>query len=92
MSKPIVLIFGAGKNIGAATARAFSAKGYRVAQAARSANPAGSEDNNLFLTADLSKIGAVSDVFTSVRKTWGEPSVVLYNGNVKHPRDMMNNF
>ena len=82
MSKPIALIFGAGKNIGASSAQAFSAKGFRVAQAARSFNPADSNDDSLFVKADLSKIGAVSEVYASVRKAWGEPSVVLYNGIV----------
>ena len=80
MSKPIAIIFGAGKNIGAATAKAFSSKGFRVAQAARSLDSSDNNDDSLHLKADLSQSGSVSNVFDSVRKTWGEPSVIIYNG------------
>lgn len=80
MSKPIAIVIGAGKNIGATTAKAFSAKGYRVAQVARSIDTSSNNDDHLAITADLSKSGDVSNAFAKVRKTWGEPSIVFYNG------------
>lgn len=88
-NKPIAIIFGSGKNIGAAAARAFSAKGYRVAQAARSLDTAKSDEDDLLFAVDLAKAGAVSEVFASVRKAWGEPSVVLYNGRDQRPHCLM---
>ncbi|KAK5111632.1 hypothetical protein LTR85_011810 [Meristemomyces frigidus] len=84
MSKPIALIFGAGKNIGAATAQAFKTNGFRIAQVARSLDPTGSNDEDLYLIADLAHTGAVSEAFASVRKSWGEPSVVVYNAAAAH--------
>ncbi|KAF3935190.1 hypothetical protein ABW20_dc0109829 [Dactylellina cionopaga] len=92
MSKPIAIIFGAGKNIGATTARAFSNKGYRVAQVARSLNTSDSNDESLSITADLSKVGSVNDVFTQVRKAWGEPSLIYYNAAVASPTEASNPF
>ncbi|KAK3678222.1 hypothetical protein LTR78_002318 [Recurvomyces mirabilis] len=78
-AKPIAFIIGAGKNIGAATASHFSQKGYRVAQAARSVNTEDSKDDSLLLKIDLSKPDTVRTAFENIRKTWGEPSVVIYN-------------
>ncbi|KAK5682527.1 hypothetical protein LTS10_005655 [Elasticomyces elasticus] len=93
MSKPIALILGAGKNIGASSTKAFQAKGYRVAQAARSLQPQDSTDNDLLLKCDLSKPELISSVFADVRKSWGEPSVVIYNASAAHftfPDDAFN--
>ena len=78
MSKPIAIIFGAGKNVGAAASTAFADKGYRVVLVARTINTTYNDDE-MFLVADLSKSGTVCDVFAKVRQSWGEPSLVLYN-------------
>jgi NAD(P)-dependent dehydrogenase (short-subunit alcohol dehydrogenase family) len=83
MSKPIALILGAGKNIGAATAQTFRSNGYRVAEAARSVQAGSSGDDSLLLKVDLSKPESVGPAFKQVRETWGEPSVVVYNGKYK---------
>lgn len=80
MSKPIAFIIGFGKNIGTGTANALQSKGYRVALAARSLKPENSTPENLHLSIDLSNPDSVSPAFTSLRKQWGEPSVVFYNG------------
>lgn len=80
MSKPIAFIIGAGKNIGASTAEVLHSKGYRVALAARSLKPEDSTSENLLLSVDLSKPESVALAFDSLRKQWGEPSVVFYNG------------
>lgn len=80
MSKPIAFIIGAGKNIGASTAHVLQSKGYRVALAARSLKPEDSTADRLLVKVDLSTPETVPSAFASVRKQWGEPSVVFYNG------------
>lgn len=82
MSKPIAFIIGAGKRIGAGSAEAFKSKGYRIALASRSLKQEDSKEDNLHLGVDLSKPASVNDAFASLRKHWGEPSVVIYNGIV----------
>ena len=80
MTKPIAFIIGAGQNIGASTAKVLRSKGYRIALAARSLKPEDSTSETLHLTLDLSKPESVGPAFASLRKQWGEPSVVFYNG------------
>jgi NAD(P)-dependent dehydrogenase (short-subunit alcohol dehydrogenase family) len=80
MSKPIAFIIGAGKRIGASTAEVLQSKGYRVAVAARSLKPEDSTDDKLHLSVDLSNPDSIGPAFSSLRKQWGEPSVVFYNG------------
>jgi D-arabinose 1-dehydrogenase-like Zn-dependent alcohol dehydrogenase len=81
MSKPIALVLGAGKGIGASTAQMLRTKGYRVALAARSLKRS-DEADTLHLTADLAKPESVTSLFSSLRESWGEPNVVFYNGTV----------
>lgn len=80
MSKPIAFIIGAGKNIGAGTAKALLSKGYRVALAARSLKQEDSTSDCLLLKVDLSDPSTVGPAFDALRKHWGEPNVVFYNG------------
>jgi NAD(P)-dependent dehydrogenase (short-subunit alcohol dehydrogenase family) len=80
MSKPIAFIIGAGKRIGASTAEVLQSKGYRVALAARSLKQEDSTDDELHLSVDLSNPDSIAPAFTSLRKQWGEPSVIFYNG------------
>lgn len=80
MSKPIAFIIGAGKNIGAGVANVLQSKGYRVALAARSLKQEDSTSDKLHLSVDLSNPDSISPAFATLRKQWGEPSVVLYNG------------
>jgi len=54
-TSPVILILGAGPNIGQAVARTFASKGYKVALASRSLKEADSTDNQLNITADFSK-------------------------------------
>jgi NAD(P)-dependent dehydrogenase (short-subunit alcohol dehydrogenase family) len=77
---PIILILGAGPNIGQAVARTFAAKGYRVALAARSVKEADNTDNLLNIPSDFSKTEDVLNAFEQTKKTFGIPSVVIYNG------------
>lgn len=78
-ASPVVLILGAGPNIGKALARTFSAKGYKVGLAARSLKEADSTDTQLNITSDFSKTDDVVDAFSKVKKAFGIPSVVIYN-------------
>ena len=82
---PVVLILGAGPNIGQAVARTFTSKGYKVALAARSLKEADSTDNQLNIPSDFSKTDDVVNAFTKVKKVFGIPSVVIYNGRTSFP-------
>jgi NAD(P)-dependent dehydrogenase (short-subunit alcohol dehydrogenase family) len=79
MATKIVLILGAGGNIGSHVAKKFASEGYKVAVANRrgtSADPA-----YLPIKANLSSPGTVKDIFEEVMKGFGAvPNVVVYNG------------
>lgn len=77
---PVVLILGAGANIGTNVARAFAAKGYKVALAARKLQDETNEEGQLTIRSDFADPNSVIDVFAKVREVLGEPSVVVYNG------------
>ena len=77
---PVVLILGAGPNIGQAVARTFASQGYQVGLAARSLKEADSTDSQLHIPSDFSETDDVVNAFTKVKKAFGIPSVVIYNG------------
>lgn len=77
---PVVLILGAGPNIGQSVARTFASKGYKVALAARSVREADSTDTQLNIPSDFSRPDDVVDAFSKVKEVFGIPSVVVYNG------------
>jgi len=77
---PIILILGAGPNIGQGVARTFASKGYKVALAGRSLREECSTDDQLNITSDFSNPDDVVNAFTRVKKVLGIPSVVVYNG------------
>ncbi|KAF2670127.1 putative short-chain dehydrogenase [Microthyrium microscopicum] len=80
LSSPIALIFGAGKNTGAAVANAFFAKGYKIATVSRTTSTDSADnDKRLHIQSDMADPKSVSTVFQTVRKHFGEPSVVVYN-------------
>ncbi|KAL5349908.1 hypothetical protein ACLOAV_004942 [Pseudogymnoascus australis] len=78
-TSPVLLILGAGPNIGHAVARIFASKGYKVALAARSLKEADSTDNQLNITCDFANSDDVVNAFKRVNKVFGIPSVVVYN-------------
>ncbi|KAF0643192.1 hypothetical protein FPSE5266_07860 [Fusarium pseudograminearum] len=78
-TSPVILILGAGPNIGKALARIFAAGGYKVGLAARSLKEADSTDNQLHITSDFSNPDDVVNAFDKVKKAFGIPSVVVYN-------------
>lgn len=79
-TSPIILILGSGPNIGHHVARAFAAKGYKVALASRSLKEEGSNAEQVHISADLSDPHSVEGIFSKVKASLGVPSVVVYNG------------
>lgn len=77
---PLVLIFGAGPNVGQSDARTFASNGYKVGLAARFLKEADSTDSQLHITWDISKTDDVVNAFTKIKETFRKPSVVVYNG------------
>ena len=78
MSK-ILLILGAGPNIGSHLAKSFSSKGYKVATASRS-TPKIDDGADLHVTVDLAKPETIPGVFEKVKKELGgEIGLVVYN-------------
>lgn len=83
---PVILILGAGPNIGQSVARKFASKGYKVALAARSLKEGDSTEKQLIIPSDLSKTNDVINAFAKVKEVFGIPSVVVYNGELSSPR------
>ena len=77
---PVILVLGAGPNIGRSVARAFAAKGYKVALASRSQKEDHDLTDQLNISSDLSDPESVIKVFSKVKESLGHPSVVVYNG------------
>lgn len=85
-TSPIALIFGAGARVGAAVTETFLKANHRVARVSRSQDSSKDTDTLLNIPGDLSVPSTVEDVFAAVRRKWGEPSVVVYNGQYPpHP-------
>ncbi|KAH8197777.1 hypothetical protein TruAng_008066 [Truncatella angustata] len=84
MSGPIVLILGAGKGVGLASASYFAAQGYRVAVVSRSIS-ADAYPSYLTINADLADPKSIEPIFERVRSSLGEPNVVIYNASAWTP-------
>lgn len=90
---PIILVLGAGGNIGAAVSRRFQSAGYRVALVSRSATesaPSGGSPNVVTLKADLTDPSTIAPLFSRVSSAFGGsspavPSVVVFNAATLHP-------
>jgi len=82
---PVVLVLGAGGNIGQAVANKFASQGYKVALAARSLKESDSTVHQLHIPSDLADTGAVLKAFAKVTERFGLPGVVVYNGASAHP-------
>lgn len=81
MSKPIVLVLGAGPGLGQNTATDFSGKGWRVASASRSRKDQFLDNGQLELHIDVTDLESTENAFHRVKAFFGEsPSVVVYNG------------
>ncbi|KAF4978074.1 hypothetical protein FZEAL_5500 [Fusarium zealandicum] len=87
---PVALILGAGANIGKSVGRAFAAKGYKVALAARSLREEDSTPDHLNVRSDFSDPESIEKVFTKVKSQLGSPSVVIYNASASTACDAKN--
>lgn len=85
-TSPVILILGAGPNIGQGIARAFAAKGYKVALASRSLQEADSTPEQLHIKSDFTNTDDVVHAFVRTKKEMGVPSVVVYNGKPPQTR------
>lgn len=81
-ASPVALILGAGANVGQNVARAFAAKGYRIALASRSLKEEDSSPSQLHIRGDFADPGSVAEIFAKVNSQLEPPSVVVYNGTV----------
>lgn len=79
MTSSVALIFGAGSNVGNSVAKAFLAKGYKVALASRSQDPKTSTENELHIPTDCGNTDSVLQAFARTRNEFGIPNVVVYN-------------
>lgn len=79
-TSPVILILGSGPNIGQHVAKAFLAKGYKVALASRRLREEDSTMDQVNIPSDLSDSNSVIGVFSRVKVLLGVPSVVIYNG------------
>ena len=76
----VLLILGAGGNVGASVAKLFAQKGYKVAIAARRLDDAVDNNGQLQIKTDLSHPESVDSAFDKVTAEFGAPNVVVYNG------------
>jgi NAD(P)-dependent dehydrogenase (short-subunit alcohol dehydrogenase family) len=79
-TSPVILIFGAGSNIGQHVARAFASKGYKVALVARKLKETDDNADQINIPGDLSDPNSVVNAYAKVKAVLGVPSVVVYNG------------
>jgi short-subunit dehydrogenase len=90
MSKPLLVIVGAGQGVSAAVARKFGLNGFRVALIARNQGSLDTLVNNLkdeaveafAITADATNTESVENAFRVIREQFGTPDVLLYNAAV----------
>ena len=76
----IILILGAGPNVGFSLLKLFSAKGFKTAIASRSPKAELSAATDLVVKADFEAPSSIKAVFNEVMEKLGVPNVVVYNG------------
>ena len=84
-TSPVIFILGAGPRIGLSIAKAFTAKGYKVALASRKASETNNTANEIHVQADLAHPDTLVNAFSKVKAALGVPSVVVYNGVYPYP-------
>jgi NAD(P)-dependent dehydrogenase (short-subunit alcohol dehydrogenase family) len=86
MDHRVLLLLGAGLNVGLASITAFKAQGFKVASVSRNPSDAVQKAADLVLTADFSDPSCIADIFSKVETKLGIPNVVIYNGNYLAPQ------
>ncbi|PQE22534.1 short-chain dehydrogenase protein [Rutstroemia sp. NJR-2017a BVV2] len=79
MSK-IVLILGAGPNIGLNLAQVFSSNSYKTIVVSRTPKEELTKSADLAIQADFSDPKSIKSIFDEVKQKIGVPNVVIYNG------------
>lgn len=80
MASKIVLILGAGPNIGKALIQKFSSNGFKVAIASRTIHPEVAAAADSSAKADFADPSSIKSIFENVTSELGVPNVVIYNG------------
>ena len=83
MSEPVILIFGAGANVGLAVARKFKQQGYKVAAVSRTIKEDLKQVADKTIASSLTP-EEVKAIYSEVEKDLGPPNVVIYNGQSIH--------
>jgi len=82
----VVLILGAGPNIGAAIASKFASKGYKVAVASRSGTGHRNDQGYLSLKADFTRPESIPPLYEAIKAEFqAPPNVVVYNAAALTP-------
>ena len=76
-TSPIILILGARPRVGTSVAKAFAAKGFKVALASRKASEADNSSNEIHIQSDFADPGTFVNIFSQVKSSLGIPSVVV---------------
>ena len=79
MPEPVVLIFGAGANVGLAIARKFKQEGYKVAAVSRTIKDDLKQIADKAIASSLTP-EEVQKIYSEVENDLGPPSAVIYNG------------
>lgn len=80
MSSPVILILGAGANIGKSVAHTFAKNGYKVALVGRKLAAHAGSTKELQIKADFTNPASIKTVFDEVTSKLGVPNVIVYNG------------
>lgn len=83
--RPLLLLLGAGSNIGQAVSKKFQASGYCVALASRSLPDRRVSDQEWSYKIDLSNPSAIESLFSKISEEVGIPNIVVYNGRLNIP-------
>ncbi|MCJ1396168.1 hypothetical protein MMC18_009057 [Xylographa bjoerkii] len=81
MSARIVLILGAGPNVGTSIASKFASEGWKVAAASRSPKDEIKKIAHHVIAADFADPEKISSLFAEVEAKLGTPNVVIYNAS-----------
>ncbi|CZR50993.1 uncharacterized protein PAC_00868 [Phialocephala subalpina] len=79
MVSKVILVLGAGPNIGISLVKHFAAKGYKTAGVSRTPTAELKGAADLALSADFSKPETIKPVFDEVKAKIGIPNVVVFN-------------
>ena len=76
----VLLIVGAGGNVGSAVAKKFRSHGYKVALASRTYREDIAKLGDKHFAVDVSDASSIAPLFEKVKSELGVPGVVVYNG------------